>query len=228
MCHRAHFFRQGIRDTSDPFNRFFQRHFTGLIKRDPHQLRCAGFLRQACAMAFGADILLQEFFHTLHTLFVLDLAQRVHNGCRCAVIGKIHFAGGRCVCLFRAVEDMLLFHGTIKDDLFFPLSQVFKRNIRPYTHGSANVCHQGPHQGIPGSDSAVINGDALIRNQGASVHCPDCACPSAAFAGSLRIERKFFRPGTVKAFAAFRAYDLLHQCHLKPGLHIVSIGTTVG
>ena len=178
-------------------------------------------------MTLRADLLFEKFFHPFHALFILHLVQRVQHGRRRAVIGEIHLAGSRRIRLFGPVKDMLFHHRTVIDDLFFLIGQIPERNIRPHTHGPADISHQGPHQGIPGRNGAVIDGEALVRDQGAAVHRTDRTGPSAALAGPLRIEGQFLRTWTVKTLAAFRADDLLHQGNLKSRFNIVAVRAAV-
>ena len=51
-----------------------------------------------------------------------------------AVIGKVHLARRGGVCLLRAVEDVLFLHGTVIDDLLFPLGQVPEWDVRAHAH----------------------------------------------------------------------------------------------
>ena len=56
---------------------------------------------QAGTAAVGADVLLEKFFHALHTLFVLYLGKRVFHGINGVIIGKIQFS--RLIGIFRFI-----------------------------------------------------------------------------------------------------------------------------
>ena len=73
LGHRAHVLRQAGRDAPHPFDQLRERHRAGFVQRDAAHLRRAGGGGQARAAAVRADIFLQEFFHPLHSLLVLDL-----------------------------------------------------------------------------------------------------------------------------------------------------------
>ena len=70
--HRPHLFRQRIRNFLHPLDRILQGHLAGLIEGDPHQFRRSCLLGQSRASALRADVLLEEFLHPLHPLFIFS------------------------------------------------------------------------------------------------------------------------------------------------------------
>ena len=109
---------------------------------------------------------------------------------------------------------MLLDHRTVIDDLFLFISQISERNICPDAHRPADICHQGPHQGIPWRDGTIVHRQTLIRDQCRTVNGADGSGASAALAGTLGIERQFLSAGSVEVFPAYRTDDLLHRSDL--------------
>ena len=226
--HRTHLLRQRIRNSLHPLDGILQGHLAGLIKGDPHQFWRSSLLGQSRAAALRTDVFLEELLHPLHPLFILHLVQRIEYSRRRTVISKIHLARSRCVRFFGPVKNMLFDHRAVVDDLFLLVRQVAERNISSHAHSPADIGHQGPHEGIPGSNRSVVDCEALVRYQRVPVYCPYRAGSPAALAGALGIKRQLLRARSVKRLTAFRAYDLLHKRHLKSRFHIVPVRTAVG
>ena len=227
-CHRTHLLRQRIRNLLHPLDGILQGHPAGLIKGDPHQFWRSSLLGQSRAAALRTDVFLEELLHPLHPLFILHLVQRIEYSRRRTVISKIHLARSRCVRFFRPVENMFFDHRAVVDDLFLLICQVTERYICPHAHGPADIRHQRPHEGIPGSNSPVVNREALIRHQCVPVYCPYRSGSPAALAGALRIKRQLLRARSVKRLPAFRAYDFLHKRHLKSRFHVMAVRAAMG
>ena len=156
-------------------------------------------------MTFRTNILPQEFLNPFHALFVLYLIQCIEDSCRGTVIGHIQFPDRSAILILRDIEDILLLHRTIIDDLLFPLCQVFERNIRAHPHLPADICHQRPHQRIPWRNGSLINGFIFIRNQCCTVNSPHHSRAAAAFARPGGIKGKLFCPRGIKMLPALRA-----------------------
>ena len=203
--HGTHLLGERIRHTYDPFHRFLQRHLTGPVQGDSHQPRRPCGLRKPCPVAFRANFFPEELLHALHALFIFYLIQRVEHRRRGTVIGEVHLPCRGGVRLLWAVEDVLLFHGTVVDDLLFPVGQIPEGDICAHAHGPAYVGHQRPHQAVPRSDGSLVDGEAFIRHQCTAVHRPDCSRSAAAFAGALGVECQLLRAGAVEMLPALRA-----------------------
>ncbi len=91
LGHGAHFRGQGGGHPLHPLYQRVQRHPAGIGQPDTPQPGCAGGLGQTGTVAGRAGLLLEELFHTLHALFVLDLGQSVFHGIDGVEVGEIHF-----------------------------------------------------------------------------------------------------------------------------------------
>ena len=101
LRHRAHLPGQPRGKPPYPFRERRQIHFANLVQRKAEQLRPTRRFGQAGTAAVGADVLLEKFFHALHTLFVLYLGKRVFHGINGVIIGKIQFS--RLIGIFRFI-----------------------------------------------------------------------------------------------------------------------------
>ena len=122
---------------------------------------------------------------------------------------------------------MLLLRGTIVYDLFFLFGQFAEGHICAHAHRPADVCHQGPHQRVPGSDGALVDGERFVGHKGRAVHCADSPRAVAGAAGALAVEGEFFCGRRIKVSAAFRAGQLLTRRDSKCGRVIVSVRAPV-
>ena len=223
--HRPHFLRQRLRHALHPHRHFVKRHRADFRQRFPAQQRSPRRLGQPRTAAVRADLLFQELFHPFHPGFVLDFRQRVFNRIDRIVIGEIQFARG--IGILRFVQNMFLDRRTVVDDLFFPLGQFGKRNIRADAHRPADIGHQRPHQRIPRGDRALVDGQRFIRHQSGKVDRPDRSRAVALAAGALAVERQFFRPRRIEFDAAFRTGQFLFRRDRQRGSVIMSVGTAV-
>ena len=64
-----------------------------------------------------------------------------------------------------AIKNMLFLCRSMINNVLFLIRQFAERDIRPHTHLTAYICHQRPHQTVPGSHCTIINTDGIIRYQ---------------------------------------------------------------
>ena len=115
-------------------------------------------------MAFGADVFLQELLDPFHALFILYFGKGVLDGVDSVVVCEIQFS---ClVCALRLVENVLFLGGAVVDYLLLLVAEVLEGYVGPDAHLTADVRHEGPHQGIPGGDGAFVDGEVFIGNEG--------------------------------------------------------------
>ena len=223
LRHGAHFLRQGCGNILYPGNQIGQRKRTDMIQRHALQPQRPRAIRQPGAAAIRADILLQEFFHPLHALFILYLVQGVeYRGCG-AVIGKVHLPRADALLAFGAIKDVLFYHGAVVNDFFFFVSQIPERNIGAHAHGAAHIGHQRPHQAVPGRHRPLIHGQAFIRHQGGAIHCAHRAGAAAGFASPTAVKGQLLRPDGGHDLAAYGAAHFLFRRVIQRGRHIVSV-----
>ena len=92
FCHLAHIRRHLFRHCLHPRNERIERHLRHFRQIFAAESRCTRSLRQSRSATIRTDVLLEKFLHTLHTLVVLDLRQRIFNGVDGIVVGKIQLA----------------------------------------------------------------------------------------------------------------------------------------
>ena len=201
--HRAHRRGQRGRHVIHPADEGGERHAAGLVQPDAAELRRAGRIGKARAAAVGADVLLQELFHPLHALFVLDLGQRVFHRVNGVVIGEVELAG--LFGILGVVEDVLFHGGTVVDDVLFLCRKRAERDVRADAHRPADVGHQRPHQRVPRRDSALVDRERFVRYERAAVDRPHDAGPAAGGAGALAVEGQLLGARREEAHAAHGA-----------------------
>ena len=209
LRHGSHLLRQGGRDSVHPGDQLRQRHGADLIQAESSQAQGPGPLREPCAAAVGAYVLFQKALHPLHALFVLDFVQRIQDRSGGAVIGEIQFSGGDVLRVFGLVENVFLHHRAVIDDLLLLVAQFSEGHIGPHPHGPAHVCHQRPHQAVPGRHSPFIDGQALVGDQARPIHRPHCSGASAAFAGAAAVEGQILRADDRDRGSTHRAAHVL-------------------
>ena len=123
---------------------------------------------------------------------------------------------------------MFLLRGAVIDDLFFPLREFPERHIRPHSHFPADICHQRPHETVPGCHRSLVNAQGIIRHQRIQIHGPHASRTAALRAGSLGIKCQFFCTGGMHLRPAFRTQDLLLRRYFQSRRHIMSVGTAMG
>ena len=225
LRHGAHFLRQRVGNMIDPFHQLGQRHFARLRQRDAAELWLPCPLGQPASSAVRADALLQKAFHPFHACLVLNLGQGVFHSVDCIKISEVQLAGlVGSLCL---IKDMLFLRRAVIDDFLFVVSQVPERHIRADAHFPADVRHQRPHQRFPWQNSALVNGQGVIRDQRRFVHRAHKPCAAAGRAGPLRVEGKLLRRRRIKPFSADRADQCLPRCHSKGRRQIVPVGAAV-
>ena len=64
-------------------------------------------------------------------------------------------------------------------------------------HRPADVGHQRPHQRVPRRHRALVDGQALVRNQRGAIHRAHDARAAAGAAGALAVEGQFLGGGRV-------------------------------
>ena len=122
---------------------------------------------------------------------------------------------------------MLLFSRTVIHDVFFMSGQVFKRHIRAHAHLPADIDHDGPHQGIPGRDSSILDGEGIIRDKGGAVNGSDDAGSITGAAGSLAVESQFLCGRGVEVCAALRTGEFQSGGNFQRGCVVVTVGAAV-
>ena len=83
---------------------------------------------------------MEEFFHPLHALFVLDLRQGIFHRIYCIVIGEVHLSGH--IGLFIDIENMPFLCRAVKDNLPLCGGQVTEGHIDPHPHFLGDILHQ--------------------------------------------------------------------------------------
>ena len=125
------------------------------------------------------------------------------------------------------VKDVLFLRRSVVYNVLFLLREILKWHVRPRPHLPADVRHQGPHEGIPRSYRALIDGKGFIRHQSRTVNSAydsrSVACP----AGALAVEGQFLRRRGVKFFPTLRAGEFLSRRHKKGWFDIMSVRTSV-
>ena len=122
---------------------------------------------------------------------------------------------------------MFLFCRTIVDDILFSVSQITERNVSAHAHFPADISHQRPHQRIPRSNGAFIDGKRVVRYKGGAVYSPYHPGTVAGTACALTVERQLFSRRSVEMRAAVRAYQFLSGSYGEGGSQIVPVGTSV-
>ena len=183
-----------------------------MVKGDALYLGSSGRFRQAGPVTGRADFFLQEFFDALHALFVFNLREGIFNGIDSVVVGEVEFTG--FIGIFRFIKDMLFHRRSMVDDIFFFLRQVFKGHVGADSHSPADVGHEGPHEAVPGSDGAVVDGERLIGDEGGHVNGADHACAAAVGAGALGIKGQFLCRRRRNMGAALGADEVFFRGHV--------------
>ena len=172
-------------------------------------------------MAGRTDFLAQEFFHTLHALFILDFRKCIFYGINRIEVGEVHLP--RRTGLLDLIDHMHLVGRSVKDNILFPCSQLTKRYIRPYAQFLCNFLHQRPHERLPRQHRPLVDREGVIGHERRFVNDAHNACPSARLTGTAAVEREFLRTRRIEMCAARRADDLLLRCHLARRRYIVPI-----
>ena len=122
---------------------------------------------------------------------------------------------------------MFLLSRTVVDDLLFLFRQFAERDVCAHTHFPAHVYHDGPHQGIPGGNGAVLDGQCVVRYECGAVHSPNGSRAVAGAAGALAVESELFRGRRIETGAALRTDQLLTCRNSQRGRVIVPIRAAV-
>ena len=109
--HGSHLFRKRGRHAFDPFHNLGKRHRAGLGKGYSPEPWRPGRVGKPCASAVRADIEPQELLDPLHSLFVLDLRQRVLDSVCGVEEGEIQL--GRVIGVLGLVENVLFLGRTV-------------------------------------------------------------------------------------------------------------------
>ena len=211
LRHRPHDRRQRLRHARHPLHKRGKRHLAGFVQRYAAHPRLSRRCAQARAAAVRAGVLLQKLLHALHALFILDLGKGILYGVDGIKIGEIQFCKVVGVRFFRTVKNVLFHSRTVEYDLLFLFCQLPKRHIRAHTHFPANVCHQGPHQAVPGGNSSFVDRQRVIRHQCIRIHSADDPGAAAPLTGPLGIKGQLFCRRCIEMCAAFRT-DKLFSC----------------
>ena len=143
---------------------------------------------------------LEEALDALHARFVLDLGEGVLDGADGGEVGEVQL--GEVVALLGAVEDVLLLGGSVVDDGLLLGREVTEGDVGAHAHGAADVGHQRPHQGVPRGDGALVDGEALVGDEGGAVDRADLAGALAAGARAAAVEGEVLRARRLKGDAA--------------------------
>ena len=226
LGHGAHFRGQAGGHAVHPLGQLGQRHRAGIGQRDTPQTGCAGGLGQTGTVAGRAGLLLEELFHTLHALFVLDLGQRVFHRVDRIIIGKVQFTGFGGV--FGLIKNVFFLRRAVIDDFFLGVGQLVEGYIGAHAHGTADIGHQAPHQGIPGGDCAIVDAQRRVGYQRGQVHRAHGAGAIAGAAGPLAVECQFLGGGCAHRGPAGGANQRLSSRHSQAGRQVVTVGAAVG
>ena len=176
-------------------------------------------------MAGRAPRLVKESPHAPHAPLVLHLGQRVLHGVHRAVVGEIHLGGH--VGLLVDVEDVPLLGRAVEHDLPLLSRQLPERDIRTHAHLPGDVLHERPHQGLPGRDRALVDGERLVGHQGRFVDRPHRTRALAARAGAVGVEGEGLRARLGELDPAGGAVQGDVEGDVDGGLVAVSVGAHV-
>ena len=110
----------------------------------------------------------------------------------CIEISKIQLPAWFAAIL-GLIENMFLFCRTLKDNFAFLCSQLGKRYVGAYSHRTAHIRHQRPHQGgIPGRDRTARQWSRIRPVPGILINGANHPCPTGA-AGPLAVKGQFLR-----------------------------------
>ena len=219
--HRNHILRHSLWNICDPRRKFRQRHPADIRQRALCEAWRTCGIREACAVTGRTDFLAQEFFHTLHSLFILDLRERIFYGINCIEVGEVHLP--RRTGLLDLIDQMHLVGRSVKDDLLFLRSQFAKRHIRPHAEFLRDLLHQRPHERLPRQHCPIVDREGVVGHERRFVNDADNAGTSARLTGTAAVEREFLRTRCIEMYAARRADDLLFRRHLARRRCIVTV-----
>ena len=100
---------------------------------------------------------------------------------------------------------MLFDSRPVIDDLLLLCSELPERDVSPYAHLAADIGHERPHEGVPGSDRPSVDGERLVRHQRRLVNLPHDAGAPAAPAGPAAVEGEILSGRRIEPRAALRA-----------------------
>ena len=223
--HRLHGFRQAGRDGGYPFHQIRQGHPADFVKRDTAQFRYSGRFGKPRSATVGTGGFFQEFFDALHPFFVLDFGKGVFDGIDRVVIGEVQLAS--LIGAFGLVKDVFFLGRAVIDDFFFPVGQVAERYVGTDAHRATDIGHQRPHQGIPGRNRAIVDGETVIRHQCRQIDGPYHACSVTGAACALTVESQFLGGRCIKRDAAFGTAQRLSGGDSQRGFQIMPVRTTV-
>ena len=228
LSHRPHLFRKRCRDGFHPFCQAGKRHPAGLIQRDSLQLWSTGRIGKAGASAIWTGVLLQKFLYPFHPLLVFYLGQGILHRINCIEKCKVQLCSlVRAFRILRTVENVLFLRGAVVDDILFLLCQIPEGYIGTDAHGPADVCHQRPHKRVPWSNSALINGQRVVRYKRVSVYRAHDPGSVTGSTGTLTVKCQLLCRRSIEFHAAFRA-DQRPLCgNGKCGGQIVTVWASV-
>ena len=226
LRHRAHFLRKGGGNAVHPFGELREGHLTGLIQGDAPKLRRSRCLGKPRSAAVGTDALPKELLHPLHALLILHLREGILHRVGGVEVGKVHVAG--CAAGLILVNDVFLDRRSVEDYLPLLFRKLPEGHIRAHAHFSCDVLHQRPHQGLPGRNRPLVNGQGLVGNQRRLIHHPDDSGAVAPGTGALAVEGQFFCPGRIEDLPALRAGERQLCRHVERRGKVMSVGTPVG
>ena len=125
------------------------------------------------------------------------------------------------------IQNVFFLRRAVVNDVLLPFRQLPEGHVGAHAHLPADVGHQRPHQAVPGSHRALIDGQGIIRHQRIPVHRAHDSRPVTGTAGSLAVEGKLLRGGRIEFFTALRAGQLLSRRHQQRGRKIMSVRAPV-
>ena len=152
--HRTHIDRQPGGHRGQPVPQLIQGEGRHLGKVQPVDLAFPGLLRQARAVAGGANRLAEELRHPRHALLVLGLGQGVLHGVHGAVEGEVQLGG--MVLVLGHVEDMALLHGAVQHHVLLGVGEVLEGHVGAHAHFAGHLGHERPHELSPRSHGAFV------------------------------------------------------------------------
>ena len=172
-----------------------------------------------------ADVCLQEPGHPCEALLVLDFRERVEHGILRAVVCEVELGGHLSV--LGAVENMFLDHRPVEDRLNLPGGQLPERHIGTHAHRPADIHHQRPHERVPRSHRALLDGQGRVGDIGGLIGDAHDARAVAMRARAIAVERERFGSGKLHLGPADRTVQWRHAGDVHRRLLAVPVGAEV-
>ena len=212
-CHRLHIFRQACGNRRQPPAQFIKRERCCFGQVLPIEQRRTRTLRKTRATAIGAGLLLQELGNACKAFVILHFRKRILHRVHRTVIREIELGG--MVLVLRHIDNMLLFHRAMQNDILLLRSQLTIRNIDAHTHFLRDLRHERPYELTPRCNRPFFKRKFRVCDKGAFIHLTHHARSTTRWASARAVERQIFSAWPIESHMTDRTFERLFSGNIQ-------------